>query len=87
MDDDELTREQILASARMMAAALIPSFADVDPRVVGAVLGLLVATYLAGHRPGQYRDDVRMAFDSMVLEIISKIDADSTSPWKKETRQ
>ena len=84
------------AAATAMANELVdlikPLFAGLDPEIVGAVLGQLLAILIAGHHP-MMRDDamrlvVDMARDLVPIIVEEMIDEGRAgSDWREATKQ
>lgn len=72
---------------RLLVEEIRPSLAGQKPEVIGAVLGELVALYIAGHHPS-HRREVRQLFleliDHKVPIALDEIISDGTVPkeWK-----
>jgi hypothetical protein len=93
--EDVMTLEdrsaEAIATANELVELIKPVFAGLDPEIVGAVLGQLLATLIAGHCP-EMRDEamklvIDMARDLVPIEIEVMIDAGQCPPDWRGTKQ
>jgi hypothetical protein len=66
-DHDHSQKAQALA-AELLVASIRPLLAGLPPEIVGAVLGELTATYIAGHAP-----DLRAETHQMLIDLTNDL--------------
>jgi hypothetical protein len=83
--------EEATAAANELVELIKPVFAGLDPEIVGAVIGQLLAILVAGHCP-EMRDEamklvIDMVRDLVPIEIEIMIDAGQIGPEWRGTKQ
>jgi hypothetical protein len=80
------------AAADELVELIKPVFAGVDPEIVGAVLGQLLAILIAGHHPLMRDEAMKLVLDMtrelIPIEIEEMIDRGQCGPeWREATKQ
>lgn len=92
MTDTEERAAEATRAADELVELLKPVFAGVDPEIVGATLGQLLAILVAGHHPMMREDALRLVVD-MVRDLVpiiveEMIDEGRAGPdWREVTKQ